>query len=136
MAALTADRNTPTRSGDHRSFPVKSATKIYAGALVCIDSSGRAVPGTTATGLVAVGRAPSLVDNSAGADGDLRIEVERGIFRFDNSAAGDAIAVTDIGATVYVVDDHTVAKTSATSTRSAAGTVFDVDALGVWIKFA
>ncbi len=136
MAALTADRNTPTRSGDRRAFPVKASTKIFAGALVCIDASGRAVPGSTATGLVAVGRSPKPYDNSAGADGAIKAEIERGIFRFDNSASGDAIAVTDIGATCFVVDDQTVAKTNGSSTRSAAGTVFDVDALGVWVRIA
>jgi hypothetical protein len=136
MAALTADRNTPSRTGERRSFPVKAATKIWAGALVCIDSSGRAVPGSTATGLIAVGRSPRVYDNSAGADGAVVGEFERGIYRFDNSTSTDAITAAEIGSTCYVVDDHTVAKTNGSSSRSAAGTVFDVDALGVWVRFA
>ena len=54
---------------------------------------------------------------------------------FANSAAADLITLADLGSTVFVVDDQTVAKTSATSTRSAAGKVVDVDTTGVWISF-
>ena len=54
---------------------------------------------------------------------------------FANSAAADAITLADIGADCYIVDDQTVAKTSATNTRSVAGKVFDVDAEGVWVDF-
>ena len=32
-----------------------------------------------------------------------------------------------------MVDDQTVAKTDGTGTRSAAGVVVNVDALGVWV---
>ena len=58
-----------------------------------------------------------------------------GVFRYANSAAGDLIATADIGTVCYIVDDQTVAKTSATATRSPAGIVEDVDANGVWVRF-
>lgn len=135
MAALTQDRNTPSRHGDRRSFPVAAATKLFAGALAALNASGYAVPGSTATTLVAVGRTSKPADNSSGGAGDIRVEVDCGIFRFDNSGGGDAIAVTDIGATCYIVDDQTVAKTNGSNTRSAAGRIHDVDALGVWVRF-
>ena len=51
-----------------------------------------------------------------------------------NSAAGDAITRAEIGDVCYIVDDETVAKTNGTSTRSAAGTIRDVDAQGVWVE--
>lgn len=136
MPALSADRDTKARSGDIREPGVKGATKIYAGALACVDATGLAVPGSTATTLKALGRAEHRADNSAGADGAIRVRIRAGIFRFDNSAAADAIAVSDIGGTAYIVDDHTVAKTNGTNTRSAAGIIFDVDADGVWVKFS
>ncbi len=60
--------------------------------------------------------------------------MRRGCFRFANSAAADLIALADIGADCYVVDDQTVAKTSASNTRSIAGKVRDVDAAGVWVE--
>lgn len=136
MAALTADRNTPQRPAQRREPPVKGSTKIYAGAMTAIDTTGNAVPaGATAT-LKVIGRASQQVDNSAGADGDLRVPVDAGVFRFDNSSSTDALTLADVGASCYAVDDHTVAKTSNSSARPVAGTVFDVDALGVWVKFS
>lgn len=134
MAALAADRNTPYRTGEHFSFPVAASAKIYAGALVCINASGLAVKGATATGLKAAGVAQGLADNSAGGNSAINVSVRRGVFRFANSSAGDAIALADVGATCYAVDDQTVAKTDGTGTRSAAGTIRDVDADGVWVQ--
>ncbi|MGH6887979.1 MAG: hypothetical protein ACREHF_02080 [Rhizomicrobium sp.] len=133
MSALTEDRDTKERHGDFVSLPVKAATLIYAGALVCLDSTSHAVPGATATTLISYGRAEAQADNSAGADAAINVRVRRGVFRFDNSASGDLITMQHVGTDCYVVDDHTVAHTSGTSTRSVAGKVFDVDAEGVWV---
>lgn len=133
MTALAKDRLTPAREGHQYSYAAAAAKKFYAGAIVMVNASGYATPGATATGLVAAGRSTGLVDNSAGAAGDLKVPVERGIFQYANSAAGDAIAVTDVGEMCYVVDDQTVAKTSGSGTRSRAGRIADVDAQGVWV---
>ena len=132
--ALTKDRNTKRREAIQFSDPVAAATKIYAGALVCLDASGNAVPGSTSTTLTARGRAEAAVDNSEGAAGDLNVDVRRGMFPFKNSAAADEITRADIGADCYIVDDETVAKTDGTSTRSVAGTIRDVDSAGVWVE--
>lgn len=134
MVALTADRNTPQRTGTTEDHPVKGATRIFAGSLVCLDASGRAVPGATATTLTARGRAEQNVDNSAGADGAATVTIHRGRFRWANSASGDLITRADIGKSAYVVDDQTVAKTNGANTRSVAGTIRDVDAQGVWVE--
>lgn len=133
MTALAADRNTPRRDGDLVTYPVAASTTIYAGALVVMDA-GYAKPGTVDTGLVAVGRAEARVDNSSGSNGDLDVTVRHGVFRWANSAAADAIALSEVGSTCYIVDDQTVAKTDGSSARSAAGTVVDVDAQGVWVR--
>ena len=74
------------------------------------------------------------MDNSAGANGALNANVRRGTFRFLNSSAGDLIALSDIGASCYIVDDQTVAKTNGGTTRSVAGKIRDVDADGVWVE--
>lgn len=132
--ALSKDRNTPRADGDIRQFGVSADAVIYAGALIVLNG-GFAEPGSVATTLKAVGRAEEAVDNTGGADGDVTVNVRRGIFRFKNSAAGDLIAADDIGATCYVVDDETVALTNGANTRSAAGTIYDVDADGVWVQF-
>lgn len=133
MAALTTARNTPERAGDVIGYPVKAATKVIQGGIAVLNG-GYAAPGTAATGLIAVGRFEDTVDNTAGAAGDLSAQVKRGTFKFGNSSAGDLIAQADVGADCYIVDDQTVAKTSATNTRSVAGKVIAVDADGVWVK--
>ena len=133
MAALTEDRNTPQRDGRTYSFEVAGSTKIYAGSLVALNSSGYATPGATSTTLVAVGMAIEQVDNSSGSDGDENVTVQAGIFRFGNSTGGDEITIAEIGDACYIVDDQTVAKTDGTSTRSVAGIVVDVDSTGVWV---
>lgn len=133
MTALSTARNTPERAGDVLGFPVKAAVKAIQGGIAVLNG-GYAAPGTTATGLVAVGRFEETVDNTAGSNGDVSAQVKRGTFKFANSSAGDLIAQADVGADCYIVDDQTVAKTSATNTRSVAGKVVAVDADGVWVK--
>ena len=134
MVALAADRNTPLQTGGIEEHPVKGAAKIFGGGLVCLDATGLAIPGATAVGLVARGRAEEHVDNSDGADSAVRVRVRQGRFRWANSAAADAITRAEIGDPAYIVDDQTVAKTNGGNTRSAAGTIRDVDAQGVWVE--
>lgn len=136
MTALAANRNTPRIERNKRVFPVAAATKIYAGAQVGVNASGYAVPITTATGLKGAGRAAHLADNSGGTAGAIDVEVELGTFRYENSASADLITKADIGADAYGVDDQTVAKTSATSTRSVVGKIHDVDEQGVWVTYS
>lgn len=134
--ALAADRNTPQRDNKEFSFAVKGATKIYAGAIVAIDTANAyATKGAASTTLKAVGVAQALADNSAGADGAISVKVKRGVFRFANSASADLIALSDVGASCYIVDDQTVAKTNGSASRSVAGVIRDVDATGVWVEF-
>lgn len=132
MTALTQDRNTPRREGVAIEPPVKGATTLYAGALVCLDANGFAVPGATATGLTAIGRAEEQAINT-GADGAVRARVRHGTFRWSNSAGGDEVTLAHVGQACWVVDDQTVARTSGSATRSKAGIVADVDELGVWV---
>lgn len=129
---LTSDRNTPRRDGDLVGRKAKGATEIFAGALVALDANGFAIPGATATGLTADGRAEEHIDNT-GADGDETVTVRKGVFLFANDAT-DTVVQADIGGTAYIVDDETVANTDGTGTRSAAGTIVDVDADGVWVR--
>lgn len=134
MTALTEDRNTPQSIGDVEAYGVDGGSKIFAGSIVVLNALGFAAPGSTATGLVTVGRADEQVDNTDGSDGDLKVKVRRGVFRFANSAGADEITAAEIGDDCYIVDDQTVAKTDGTSTRSVAGKVVQVDTLGVWVK--
>ncbi len=115
-------------------FLVAAAKHIYAGTLVVLNATGYVEPATTALGKIPVGRAREEVDNTLGQDGDESITVEQGEFKFDNSAAGDAITIAEIGDMCYAVDDQTVAKTNGGGTRSPAGFITGVDDDGVWIK--
>lgn len=135
MTATTIDRNTPERDSKQFGFPMAAATKGLAGTIACINSSGFLAPGVTSATLKTVGIFEATVDNSAGAAGDIYGKVRRGCFRFANSAAGDLIVLADIGASCYVVDNQTVAKTNGGSTRSVAGVIRDVEAAGVWVDF-
>ncbi|WP_325438042.1 hypothetical protein [Pseudomonas nitroreducens] len=132
--ALTKDRNTSRRDGIQFSDPMAAAAKIFAGSLVCLDASGNAVPGSTSTTIKVRGVAQEQVDNTGGAAGAKRIETRRGVFQFANSTSTDQITRAEIGTQCYIVDDQTVAKTSATNTRSVAGVVRDVDDGGVWVE--
>lgn len=131
--ALTTDRETTRRTGDVLSLKAAASKLYYAGSLVARDANGRATPGATATTLRGVGRCREQVDNSAGADDATSVTIEKGIFRFANSAT-DPCSCADIGTDCYIVDDFTVSKTnSGGNTQSVAGKVFDVDAQGVWV---
>ncbi len=128
---LSNERNTLSRSASRLVMEAKAATVIYAGALV-VNDGGKAAPGKTAAGLVALGRAAETVDNT---NGGKSVEIDKGTFRYGNSGA-DPVTAASIGKQVYIVDDETVAATSDTNARSVAGVCFDLDDNGVWVTFA
>ena len=134
MTALTGARPTPELLGGVYSLPVAAAMLIHQGSLVAISAAGYATKGAVATTLKAFGRAEETVDNSGGAAGDKSVMVKTGIFRWANSAAGDAITTAEIGSDCYIVDDQTVAKTNGGNTRSRAGKIVFVDADGVYVQ--
>ena len=136
MVALTSDRSTPERLPGRNFTLLAAAAKVfYAGAIVAIDTAtGYATPGATSTTLRGLGRVRRTLSSPA-TPGAVSVEYERGLFRYANSTAGDLITRADIGATAFLVDDQTVAKTNGTNTRSAAGIIRDVDDLGVWVEF-
>lgn len=130
--ALTSERLTPEMGQVTQGFPVAAAAKCIKGGLIVLDS-GYAKPGETATDLIAVGRCEETVDNTLGDAGDKTVTVKRGIFRYANSADTDEITQAEVETDCYIVDDETVAKTSGSDTRSVAGKVKAVDALGVFV---
>jgi hypothetical protein len=121
---------------------IKANTRVFKGSMVGLDSAGRAMPaGLLAGGTTgAVGKASSTVDNRTGSDlggsaDAADVEIEYGVFAWNNSAAADEIATDDVGKVCYVVDDNTVALTSDTDTRAIAGYVTEVrgDQVYVWM---
>ncbi len=133
MTALAGDRGTLLREPVLRTLPVAAGVIVYAGAQVVLNVAGFVEPGSTATGKTALGRAEHYANNSSGANGAAVVQVRRGTFAWNNSPGNDAVTLVNIGAPCWIVDDNTVAATSANNTRSPAGVVFAVDADGVWV---
>lgn len=143
MSALTAGRNTKQLGVvkavlDDLDLPQAATKIIYEGALVCVNSAGYVEPATSATAKTCAGVAmlnpnTGSSDSTGFSNGDKRIRVRQGIFRFANSSSGDLIAQADVGKYCWMVDDQTVAKTSNSSARSKAGIIIDVDSSGVWV---
>ena len=132
MAALTAARNTLRRDARTLDFARANSVTLYAGAIGCLNASGLVTPGAAATTLLAVGRVLRQYTTDAGV---VRVEMERGCFKYGNSASADEITNAEYGKQVWIVDDQTVAKTNGSSARSVAGICRGVDADGVWVEF-
>jgi hypothetical protein len=137
MAALTDDRDTPEKAstfGMEHAFVAASSLQFFKGGILCIDQAdGLLKKGTTSATLVAIGRSEERI--LTGAGNTRKIRARSGIFKYDNSGGGDAIAADDVGKDCFIVDDQTVALTDGTGTRSRAGEIYDVDADGVWVAF-
>ena len=129
MAALTAARD--TTGARHLILPVKGSITIYQGALVALDASGYAVPGSKAATLTAAGRAEETVANT-GADGAASIRVARGVFVFDNAADSGKLTAAHVLKPCYIADDQTV--TATAEGASVAGLVIRVDDAGVAVE--
>lgn len=143
MTALSIERLTdfagltPSRG----TFGIKANKRIFKGALVGLDSAGRAMPGDTiANGCLAgVGKASATYDNRTGSElggsaDACDVEVEYGVFGFKSATGGgDDIAADDVGKVCYVVDDQTVALTNGSDTRGIAGFITEVRAGVVYV---
>lgn len=137
MAPLAAERLRKARTGSRVNGPVKAGAQIYRGGLAA-SVAGVLIAARAATsraeldGLRIVGLA---VDSAVGggADGDVRLDADRGIFQLANGAGADALTFADIDSLCFAIDDQTVGKTTGGGARAIAGKVVDVDADGVWV---
>ena len=127
MSALTEARDTReiAAGGVHytREFTVATGSTVYAGGITAVNSSGNAVPATSAGSITVVGRAENT------AIGGETVKTRSGMFLYNPVSSG-AISVTDVNKKCYVADDQTVTLTSGTS-AVVAGVVRDVTAGGV-----
>lgn len=146
MTALAAPRDTPVRADSNLinrgSFKAEAAKTFYPGALVVLNAGGFLQPGTTATGLKAVGvfgdqkfyvPATSFLSGAQGAD---TYEVDMVQAKYANSGS-DPVVAADVGNACYIEDDQTVSHTS--TGKSIAGRVMAIDDAtsvtgpGVWV---
>lgn len=134
MTALTANRYTKHRDGIITAHPVKAATRIYKGSLVCADATGYAVPGADTAGYTFFGVAIEDADNSSGAAGALSVRVQTsGIFSFAKSGS---ITQASCGAQLCIVDDQTVGLAATTTNDIACGRLEALDGSDVWLRIA
>src|SRR6478752_9499426 len=125
MAAATQSRNTMFRNvRGVRTVPLKAAAKVYKCCLVATDATGFGIAGATATGLICAGLALADVDNTAGGSGALSVDV---LLCEAYLGSDGTVDQTNFDASVFIVDDQTVAK-AAGGTKSAAGNCTGFDA--------
>lgn len=129
--ALTSDKQIERTDGVQLAFPVNGTSKIYAGALVCVDADGYLVPGADTAGLIFQGIAMQQRDNASGDDGDqLCVVQRRGLVKCAIAAATQA----NIGDSVFLVDDETVGLAATTTNDIYCGIIAGyVDATHVWV---
>ena len=129
---LTEDRNTERSEAKILAIPVESNTRIFAGSLVVVKPNGFATMGYAATGLFYMGRAEQAVDNRGGAAGGKTVKVRTdGAFKWRNDGS---ISQTELGNTVFILDDESVTRTSGSNTRSSAGQVIGIESDGIWVR--
>jgi hypothetical protein len=128
MTALATNVNRRQKSPvDVHDKVVASGQHIYVGSACGVKpADGLLYPMGAHATLKCVGVARAEVVG----DGVLTCETREGVWPFDNSTAGDAIAETDVGQIAYAVDDNTVAKTSNGGLRAPMGVIQGLSASG------
>jgi len=129
--ALTNDRNTMRRDGRDFHQPVAAGALIFSGAIVVLNAAGFAEPASAAEGLKFPALATERADNREGQDGDVLVRTERIVVSLD---ADSSITRAAIGATVYLLDDHTV--TAESDGLSPAGLLVDILDGQAWVDLA
>jgi len=110
--ALTEDTPRTYELGDVNELPVAASTTIYEGSAVGDNGSGYARP--LQAGDPFRGFAEAKVDNSTGSAGDKNVRV---LTRGKIKASISGLAITDVGADIYMSDDGTFTKTAGSNTR-------------------
>ncbi len=121
------------RSGTKRAYPVKAAATIAACVPVFLTAGiASDFDGADGTSKFA-GVSTFAVDNSAGAVGAVKVEVEGGSDLIAFANAGDVVAAS-VGVTAYFTDAYTVSIDSDTDSRPIAGWISEVSDGLVWVR--
>lgn len=102
-------------------LPVKTGEEIEAGDLVMLNSNGYAAKAAPSTSAIAVGQAENYA-YAGTTDGDVRVEVRRGVFYFLTDGTVDE---TSLLKPCYVKDALTVTMTA--DGAQMAGTVLGLE---------
>jgi len=106
LSADTQRSRLATREPEKIALPAAGSAVIYEGALVCINSTGYAVPAANTAGFRAVGTCVRGINNTGGAAGTLApparyVEVDRAPYSYAVSGINQLA-----GAAVYASDDN------------------------------
>lgn len=128
------------------SLGIAAAATLYQGGIAMLASGyaraariGQGANDFARIADVAASRVPgvALASQTGGAaNGTVQLPVQSGDWKAKNSAGSDAITVAQIGHYCFIVDDETVARTSAFGTRPRAGVVVAVESDGVMVRMA
>lgn len=114
-----------------KQYTLASGNKAYQGGSIFLNpATGKVVSGANvvAVGLLFLGYATENVDaTSADLPVNVNLIDEITLTWWDNGTSTDAIASTDVGATAYALDDHTVSILA--TGKSAIGRVLAVDSV-------
>lgn len=130
MAALAADTYR-ARRGDvrERSYKMAASTTIYKGSLVCLNSSGLAIPAAEATGngnVVGVAKHGQV----SAATGDYDIVVQRGVFKI---ACDASLTQLDVGDNCYATTDNDADDAAGSTYKLAIGEITGIETGFVWV---
>ena len=132
MAALTARKIARTRNvaNTTREYPVAGTQKIWAGALVMLDSAGYAREAVAlASNKGCKGWATATVDNLTGAAGAVKVPVAEGEIELTTSGLTQGA----VGSLCYATSDQDIVLAKAT-TRPLVGEIVGFDsATSVWV---
>lgn len=122
MSNATAARDDKQSQGDVVSLKM-AAVKLYAGTLLCYNTSGYVTNAADTASFVFAGVAADTVDNSGGSAGDKKIDAyTEGTFEV--AFSGTATQAT-VGQSVYAVDNQTVAVAATTTNDVLVGKVVE-----------
>lgn len=127
--ALTNDRGNPVINPSGfpgESYLVAGSGSSYAGGLVGLNAAGYLTklpgPGVANNTFRFRGIAHERFAAPSAVNGEIRARVDRpNIMQGLKNLITDAVALADLGNTVYAEDDETIRKTSNTNTRCAVG---------------
>jgi hypothetical protein len=131
--SLAADKKTEYREGVDIEIPVYQYVKIYAGAFVCVNAAGYAVPGDDASGYIFEGIAREHADNyPAGVSGAITVKVRRrGLFKMTFATA---ISIANVGDNVFLKTDETVDVTGNVTYNIFCGNIAEyIDTTHAWV---
>jgi len=130
--AQTANNDANYKQGELIAYPVKANTRIFKGALCCVDATGYTVEGGDTVGHIFIGNADEEVDNTGGTNGAKVVRIrKRGTFQKQMAGA----AITALGQTAMIVDGDTVALAATTTNDIACGKICEiVDASTVRVR--